>query len=171
MPDKPPFEWGNYDLSRDYDRLLSTIRSGVAVVAMIDDDGLTRVVQCVAFDDMVDFRTQGVSYLTLFDNQMGRFGDWCERLKVGWFVPCHEPAQDHFREVTQKVEPAQVADTEECCVWEQNPDGYWNSDKCGICWEFQEGGPAQNGCDFCPRCGHKIKIAPQKRGEENGRRE
>lgn len=104
MPDKPPFEWGNYDLSRDYDRLLSTIRSGVAVVAMIDDDGLTRVVQCVAFDDMVDFRTQGVSYLTLFDNQMGRFGDWCERLKVGWFVPCHEPEQDHFREVTQKVE-------------------------------------------------------------------
>lgn len=85
--------------------------------------------------------------------------------------PCHEPEQDHFREVTQKVEPAQGADTEECCVWEQNPDGYWNSDKCGICWEFQEGGPAQNGCDFCPRCGHKIKIAPQKRGEENGRRE
>jgi len=113
--------------------------------------------------------------------------------------PCHEPAQsvgilDDFKprlqaffdkqkpldaetmEIIQQnrwimYEPAQGADTEECCVWEQNPDGYWNSDKCGICWEFQEGGPAQNGCDFCPRCGHKIKIAPQKRGEENGRRE
>ena len=107
MADKAPFEWADYDLCRDYDRLLSVIRSGLAVVALIDDDGLTRVVQCVAYHGTVDFRTQGISYLTLFDEQMDRFGDWCERHNVGWFVPCHEP--EPAKDTTQKGDGDAVA--------------------------------------------------------------
>lgn len=90
MSDKPPFEWANYSnlLSTDYNRLLSVLRGGTAVAALIDDEGLDRVVQGVFYSGSVDFRTQGVSYLYLFEDQLDHFGALCEKKKVRWFVPC-----------------------------------------------------------------------------------
>ena len=76
--------------------------------------------------------------------------------------PCHEPAQDHFREVTQKVEPAQGADTEECCVWTLSEDSFKYSTGCSM-WRA-----AQFGLSNTCHCGKPVKIAPQQRGEEQG---
>ena len=38
---------------------------------------------------------------------------------------------------------------EACALWEG---------ACGVAWEFTEGGPKENGCQYCPRCGGKLKV-------------
>lgn len=94
MNDKPPFEWANYDgyLSTDYELLLAAMKSGMAIVALINDEDSVRVVQGVFYNGSVDFRTQGVSYLYLFEDQLNYFGEWCTKKGIRWFVPCNEPA-------------------------------------------------------------------------------
>lgn len=87
---KLPFEWANYDkyLSTDYELLLATMKSGMAIVAFINDEDRVQVVQGVFYQGTVDFRTQGVSYLTLFEDQLGTFNEWCAKKGVRWFIPC-----------------------------------------------------------------------------------
>jgi len=45
------------------------------------------------------------------------------------------------------------------CIWTEDEDGLW-SGPCGVAWQFNEGGPEQNKCNFCPRCGGKIEPDP-----------
>jgi hypothetical protein len=42
------------------------------------------------------------------------------------------------------------------CTWTEDDDGPWDVE-CGNRFEFNEGGPPENGFDFCPYCGKKLK--------------
>lgn len=44
----------------------------------------------------------------------------------------------------------------ESCTWRQQdidhmPDTWWAD--CGAAWTFTDGGPKDNGMNFCPKCG------------------
>lgn len=44
------------------------------------------------------------------------------------------------------------------CQWRQDEhNGIWHS-ACGPMWPFEEGGPRENGCTYCPRCGGVIEV-------------
>ena len=54
------------------------------------------------------------------------------------------------------------------CIWTEDEDGLW-SGPYGVAWQFNEGGPEQNKCIFCLRCGRKIEPDPytdEDEGEE-----
>ena len=46
------------------------------------------------------------------------------------------------------------------CVWSRGDD---DTDKwegsCGVAWSLSEGTPADNGMNYCPRCGAKLEQA------------
>jgi len=46
------------------------------------------------------------------------------------------------------------------CTWkcEDFEQEIWESD-CGIAWSFIDGGPDENGCNYCYRCGGKLLVA------------
>ena len=46
------------------------------------------------------------------------------------------------------------------CTWEPDGDA-WGGD-CGVRWACETGTPNDNGMNFCPRCGKRLK---QKGGE------
>ncbi len=41
------------------------------------------------------------------------------------------------------------------CDWQQEEEGQWETD-CDETFEFQEGGPLDNGFEWCPYCGKKL---------------
>ena len=45
------------------------------------------------------------------------------------------------------------------CLWEENPDGQWET-TCEQIFEFNNGGPENNGFGFCPYCGKKLVEKP-----------
>jgi hypothetical protein len=54
------------------------------------------------------------------------------------------------------------------CEWVQNDDGAWETG-CGNCFEFNAGGPTQNGTRFCVYCSKTIHATagqPQSEGGE-----
>jgi len=54
------------------------------------------------------------------------------------------------------------------CEWTQIDDGPWETG-CGHLFEFNEGGPTENGATFCPYCGKRIDATagqPQSEGGE-----
>ncbi len=42
------------------------------------------------------------------------------------------------------------------CGW-RSDDGVWRSD-CGVLYEFNDGGPVENGHEFCHRCGKPLRV-------------
>jgi hypothetical protein len=42
------------------------------------------------------------------------------------------------------------------CVWRLDEDGFWRG-SCGIPWWMETGTPKQNGMNYCPRCGKRLK--------------
>lgn len=44
------------------------------------------------------------------------------------------------------------------CTWHESAYDYniWESE-CGLTWELIDGTPKENGMNYCPRCGEKIK--------------
>ena len=42
------------------------------------------------------------------------------------------------------------------CVWQEDVEGYWAAN-CGIHWCLEDGTPKDNGMNFCPRCGKRLK--------------
>lgn len=42
------------------------------------------------------------------------------------------------------------------CLWTINLDGFWST-QCGNAFEFNDGGPSDNGAKFCPYCGGEIE--------------
>lgn len=49
----------------------------------------------------------------------------------------------------------------DACVWSVDIDGGWVGD-CGFWWGCDYETPADNGMNYCPRCGKRLK---QKGGE------
>jgi acyl-coenzyme A synthetase/AMP-(fatty) acid ligase len=56
------------------------------------------------------------------------------------------------------IRAALTAQPAEPVAWE---DGYWQTE-CGQAWCFTEGGPAENGQNFCHHCGGKLIAAAQE---------
>ena len=50
---------------------------------------------------------------------------------------------------------------EDVCIWTQDSDGPWNT-SCGVTWEFNDGGPAENSAHFCHHCGGVLLSNPFK---------
>lgn len=49
---------------------------------------------------------------------------------------------------------------EQCraCDWRVDDDGVWFTG-CGHAWQFEDGGPAENGTKWCPYCGGRLAEA------------
>ncbi len=43
------------------------------------------------------------------------------------------------------------------CKWSYDDDGFWES-ACGSSWVFNDGGPIENECNFCQKCGGKVML-------------
>ena len=46
------------------------------------------------------------------------------------------------------------------CRWQQTSDTYdppWRGE-CGILWQFDDGDPADNLINYCPRCGRPVSV-------------
>ena len=62
-----------------------------------------------------------------------------------------------------------ASERKESCVW-----GYmdWPASSsdfeggCGVAWSMTEGGLAENGMNYCPRCGGAIVFVPPVEDEE-----
>lgn len=67
------------------------------------------------------------------------------------------PRQQDF-EWADKQLPAGVT-RQDVCIWTQDSDGPWNT-SCGVTWEFNEGGPSENGAHFCHHCGGVLMAQP-----------
>jgi len=69
-------------------------------------------------------------------------------------VAREEQAEAKLAAAEKRVEP-------DSCEWDFDDCGTWNS-TCGNAFQFTEGGPTENGCKFCPYCGHALKEIPAK---------
>lgn len=52
------------------------------------------------------------------------------------------------------------------CDWEENEDGWWNSD-CGNAFEFSNGSPIYNEFKCCPYCGKTLTETPYSEEEDS----
>jgi len=43
-----------------------------------------------------------------------------------------------------------------CRWWRERWDPYWSSDCHNAAFEFNDGGPTDNGFRFCPHCGREL---------------
>ena len=59
------------------------------------------------------------------------------------------------RRAAQKL---QCAHHSRACVWSRADDDtdLWEG-SCGVAWVLWEGTPAENGMNYCPRCGAKLE--------------
>lgn len=83
------------------------------------------------------------------------------------FVPTHfqkgENADLHWPVGTNLLTANQAqAMFEHCapgCTWTLDDDehGIWQS-ACGVTWSFTDGGPEDNDCHFCHKCGGALNI-------------
>lgn len=56
------------------------------------------------------------------------------------------------------VAPAAAQAQPESCRWTHEPDmGIWHTD-CGHAWQFEAGGPGEDGIGFCMYCGQPIDV-------------
>ena len=60
-----------------------------------------------------------------------------------------------FTAITCEDCSANTAPDPDTCEWTPDDDGVFDTD-CGNRFEFNVGGPAENGCRFCPYCGEPI---------------
>lgn len=49
-----------------------------------------------------------------------------------------------------------VGKAKEVCQWIFTEEAFW-SGTCGLNWTFDTGTPKQNGMNYCPRCGKRLK--------------
>ncbi|WP_210502097.1 hypothetical protein [Pantoea ananatis] len=52
------------------------------------------------------------------------------------------------------------------CKWSFDDDGYWSS-ACGSSWVFNDGGPIENECNFCQKCGGKVVMEAAPGGQDD----
>jgi hypothetical protein len=59
-----------------------------------------------------------------------------------------------------------MSDTQKICTWKHDDSGAWESG-CGNLFEFNDGGPVDNGYAFCPYCGSELaQEIPVYEGEK-----
>jgi hypothetical protein len=63
-----------------------------------------------------------------------------------------------------KPQDPEAAD--QSCDWEQNEDGWWNTD-CGNAFEFSDGSPAYNQFTCCPYCGKALTETPYSEDDDS----
>jgi len=55
------------------------------------------------------------------------------------------------------------------CTWTKSPDpntpDTFNA-TCGVIWTFTDGGPTENGMNFCPGCGAAVSVADPEPEED-----
>ena len=56
------------------------------------------------------------------------------------------------------------------CTWKLDASPYaeiWEAD-CGLTWSLEEGGPEENGMNYCPKCGKKlVAVYPASDGDKD----
>jgi hypothetical protein len=52
------------------------------------------------------------------------------------------------------------------CDWEENEDGWWNTD-CGNAFEFTDGSPIYNEFKCCPYCGKTLTETPYSEDDDS----
>ena len=58
-----------------------------------------------------------------------------------------------------KAEAAWAGEPRYACEWCVDDDGVWYTG-CGHAWQFEDGGPNENGTKWCPYCGGRRSEAP-----------
>ena len=58
-----------------------------------------------------------------------------------------------------KAEAAWAGEPRHACEWCVDDDGVWYTG-CGHAWQFEDGGPNENGTKWCPYCGGRLSEAP-----------
>ena len=53
------------------------------------------------------------------------------------------------------------------CKWSFDDDGYYWEAACGSSWVFNDGGPVENECNFCQKCGGKVMLAAAPGGQDD----
>ncbi len=86
----------------------------------------------------------------------------CEAAKavLGAFTPQHMDMVDASN-VGTRLDAALAALEQaapEVCTWIEDDAGTFER-SCGGAWEFPNGGPEENECVYCPKCGKRIKAA------------
>ncbi len=61
-------------------------------------------------------------------------------------------------EMADAAKAAWVGEPRHACAWCVDDDGVWYTD-CGHMWQFESGGPRENGTKFCQYCGGRISGA------------
>ena len=56
------------------------------------------------------------------------------------------------------------------CDWEENEDGWWNTD-CGNAFEFTDGSPIYNEFKCCPYCGKTLTETPYSKDDDSSANE
>lgn len=80
----------------------------------------------------------------------------------------HETANGAFLDGRNNA----IAEREqEHCEWTPEDEGSeWYSATCGMSFIFNDDGPAENGFNFCPKCGKKLKEIPWNNSEDDADR-
>lgn len=76
-------------------------------------------------------------------------------------------AQDGRRAAMERAanaESAWAGEPRHACDWCVDDDGVWYTG-CGHAWQFEDGGPTENGAKWCAYCGGRLSEAPNVGGE------
>lgn len=71
-------------------------------------------------------------------------------------------AQDGRRAAMERAanaESAWAGEPRHACDWCVDDDGVWYTG-CGHAWQFEDGGPTENGAKWCAYCGGRLSEAP-----------
>lgn len=75
---------------------------------------------------------------------------------------CSFPEDDVQRAVRDRARQAlQTKDTADYCLWTHDHiDDAWATD-CGAYWQFTDGGPRENGINYCHKCSKPVNALDQ----------
>ena len=65
-----------------------------------------------------------------------------------------------IREAADRLEEFRAA-AKKRCAWRRDADADYGDSydgACGVKWIFSDGGPSDNGMEFCPSCGGRLKA-------------
>jgi hypothetical protein len=78
----------------------------------------------------------------------------------GEYATCLKPCTPRGKFLTAQPAP---------CTWKKSNDPHmpdtFNA-TCGVVWTFTDGGPAENGVNFCPGCGAAVSVADPEPEED-----
>lgn len=79
---------------------------------------------------------------------------------------CTCPSGDGSLRWPCPVHPGNSPIIPDSCTWHCEEDiNNWHSD-CGYQFQFMEGGPEDNGVNFCPKCGKSVAVSATEGTEE-----